>query len=150
MLFAKSDESHWCGTIGPELTNYLIKQHEFHQTELPAFSARKIQSKDVGEIAVITGSPSTLIQPNLFDLKGRKIVFQTNSSGGFDLKLTAGSVSATQGSPVTLGDDASVRVNFNSGFSFPYFGSVYHSVFINSDGNLTFKSLNTRALREMF
>lgn len=150
-LYAKSDGGHWCGTIGPELTRYLIKQNEFRGKELRSISPARIQHKDVGDIAVITGSPKTLIQPNPFDLKGKKITFKKNPAGGFDIKVTAGSVSGTQGSAVALDDDASALVNFTSGFSFSYFGTTYNSVFINSDGNLTFKSAdNASTARDAF
>jgi hypothetical protein len=37
---------------------------------------------------------------------------------------------------LTLGDDDTANVNL--GFTFPFFGSTYGSVFVNSDGNLTF------------
>ena len=43
--------------------------------------------------------------------------------------------------PLTLGDDSSVELAL--GFNFPYQGSVYSSVFVNSNGNLTFGSGDT-------
>ena len=45
------------------------------------------------------------------------------------------------GIPLTLGDDSSQEVDL--GFSFPFNGSSYSSVFVNSNGNLTFGSGDT-------
>ena len=46
----------------------------------------------------------------------------------------------TSGVPVSLGDDASRLVIFPSNFVFPFYGHVYHELYVNSDGNLTFGS----------
>lgn len=50
-------------------------------------------------------------------------------------------VFTVQGTVLTLGDDASVEVPF--GFSFPFAGSTHSSVFVNSNGNLTFVTGDT-------
>lgn len=142
-LFSKTEEPHWCGSVGLPLTELLVKQSQFHQKEIRSLASTKTQNKDVGEIAVINSSAKTLIQPNPFDLKGKKITFSRNNTGGYDIKVAAGSISATQGSPITLGDDANVRINFNSGFSFPFYGTNYNFLFINSDGNLSFKTADS-------
>ena len=141
-LFSKT-EQHWCGSLGPVLTELLVKQNQFHQREIRSLAPIQIQKNDVGEIAVIHSSAKTLIQPNPFDLKGKKITFSNNRTGGYDVKVTAGTISATQGTPIPLGDDANARVNFNSGFSFPFNGTTYDFVFINSDGNLSFKTADS-------
>jgi hypothetical protein len=44
----------------------------------------------------------------------------------------------SSGTAVNLGDDDSREITFTGGFRFPFFGTTYLSVFINSDGNLTF------------
>ena len=142
-LFAKTEKSRWCGTKrGTSQTEYMIKQNERHGKELRSLGLSQQQqpahfNQDVGEIAVIEGSKSTIIDPNSFDLQRKKIIL-TETSGDYKLRVRGGSVSSSQGSPVTLGDDASLEVAFTSGFSFPFYGTTYTSVFINSDGNLTF------------
>ena len=153
--FARFDERRWCGTRGTTNTEYLIKNHEFRKKE---FGTRQMSAttlkdyhQDVGEIAVIKATPSTLTSINNFDLKGKKITYTKNPQGGFDVKVGAGSVSGNQGSAITLSDDDSERVNFTSGFNFPYYGTTYTSVFVNSDGNLTFKQLdNASSDRDVF
>src|SRR5919106_1939297 len=142
-LFAKTEKGRWCGTKrGTSQTEYMIKQSERHGKELRSLGISQQQqpahlNQDVGEIAVIEGSKSTIIDPNSFDLQRKKIIL-TETSGDYKLRVRGGSVSSSQGSPVTLGDDASLEVVFTSGFSFPFYGTTYTSVFINSDGNLTF------------
>ena len=142
-LFAKTEKGRWCGTKrGTGQTEYMIKQNDRHRKELQAQRVSEQQlpphiNADVGEIAVIEGSPSTIIDPNAFDLQRKKILL-TETAGDYKLRVRGGSVAGSQGSPVTLGDDDSLQVTFTSGFSFPFFGTTYTSVFINSDGNLTF------------
>ena len=138
--YAKTDARHWCGTqSGTVQTEYLLKNHERHVKEIPK-QARSIEhlNTDIGEVAVIEGSPSTIVEPNSFDLEGKKIFFDELAPNNYRLRLKGGAVAGTQGSAIELGDDDSQQVNFTSGFSFPFFGTTYTSVFINSDGNLTF------------
>lgn len=42
-----------------------------------------------------------------------------------------------------LSDDGTQLFQFPDGFTFPFFGMVYNSVFVNSDGNLTFGTPDT-------
>src|SRR5262249_33158662 len=138
-LYARTDGSDWDGTNGVEQTQYLLRVHEQHMKELsPQIRAASTQSTDVGNVAVIRADSKTLISPNRFDLAGKKISYTVNPAGGYNLKVSAGSVSANQGNPIVEGDDTSKAVPFSSGFSFPYYGKTYLTVFINSDGNLTF------------
>jgi hypothetical protein len=140
-LHAKLDESHWCGTQrGTVQTEYLIKQHERQRKEMIAQGRTQQQhlNVDIGEIAVIEGSPTTIIDPNLFDLTGKRVFFDETAPSKYRLRVKNGPISGSQGNPIQLGDDDSQQVTFSSGFSFPFFGTTYNSVFINSDGNLTF------------
>ncbi|MCI0414402.1 hypothetical protein L0222_16625 [bacterium] len=141
--FARTDEHQWCGTKGPITTEYFIKNHEFRKKEmgirrLSAASAKR-NNEDVGEIAVMKANSTTLITPNVFDMKGKKITFTRNPQGGFDVKVGAGSISGNQGTAIVLTDDDSEKVNFTNGFNFQFYGTTYNSVFLNTDGNLTFK-----------
>ena len=140
-LFAASDQNDWCGTGGPETTKYLLSVHEKHVRELKALAtvAPTTRFTDMGEIAVMEGNSKTLIQPNPFDLAGKKLTFKPNAAGEYTLKVTNGSVSSTQGNPVSLQDDDSEQITFTSGFHFPFYDEDFTSAFVNSDGNLTFK-----------
>lgn len=138
--FAHPEKGHWCGTKGVEKTELMIKEHEFANRGKLTAAAPLSPHADIGNIAVIKSSSTTLFPPNPFDLIGKKIQFQRTSAGDYTVKAGGGTVSATQGSPLALQDDDTKQVNFTSGFSFPLYGKTYTSVFINSDGNLTFTS----------
>lgn len=141
--FARLDERQWCGTKGQMTTEYFIKNHEYRVKEkgirpLSAASAKQ-NNQDVGEIAVMKANSTTLITPNVFDLKGKKITYTRNAQGAFDIKVGPGSVSTNQGNAIALTDDDSEQIGFTNGFNFKFYGATYNSVFINTDGNLTFK-----------
>src|SRR5688500_15293066 len=131
-LSAKTDESRWCRTKpGTVQTEYMIKEHERHEKILRQRGQTLRQqhiNTDIGEIAVIEGSPSTIVEPNAFDLEGKKIFFDETSPSKYRLRVRGGSVSGTQGSAIDLNDDDSQQVNFTSGFRFPFFGTTYTSV----------------------
>ena len=57
-------------------------------------------------------------------------------------------VQTIAGVPVTLGDDAFVEVPLQ--FGFPFQGATYSSVFVNSNGNLTFGSGDTDFSESVF
>jgi ligand-binding sensor domain-containing protein/serine phosphatase RsbU (regulator of sigma subunit) len=49
------------------------------------------------------------------------------------------------GQVLPLLDDDSYQVEFEGGFTFPFFAGTYSSVFVNSDGNLTFGAPDSRS-----
>jgi uncharacterized protein (TIGR03437 family) len=107
---------------------------------------------DVGHIAVLPDDGTLVMPANLFDLDQRGLTF-TPQTGGFVVQAGTGAFDAAlaaQGvllnppsasNPDNIGDDGARGVNL--GFSFPFFGQTYTSVFIHSDGNLTFRQSDT-------
>lgn len=91
-------------------------------------------SSDVGSIAVLQDEGDLALLRNLLDLGGAGVEFTPAGTGyrvaRIDRPVTSG------GTPLSLGDDASVSVALP--FSFTFRGTAYASVFVNSDGNLTF------------
>ena len=97
-------------------------------------------NRDIGNVAVIEAGDGVVETINQFDLDQATLTFTpsgtaryryTYSGPGYD-----GSA-ASQGSPVVaLGDDDSRQ--FTLPFPFRFYGVAYTSVFLNSDGNLTF------------
>jgi hypothetical protein len=45
--------------------------------------------------------------------------------------------------PLSMGNDTAVQVPFPAGFSFPFFGTAWTSVFVNDNANLTFGAAST-------
>ncbi len=97
---------------------------------------RALAAEDVGDIAVIRDDGSVVIPANPLDLRGRGLRFQANAGGGYDVASTDGTFRASLGERVSLGDDATQRVEVP--FAFPFFGGTQSAAFVNSDGNVTF------------
>jgi hypothetical protein len=95
-----------------------------------------VASEDVGDVAVIQDPGGIMIPANTFDLKGLGLSFTKNASGGYDVKQGSTTFQPTLGQRLSLGDDASSAVALP--FQATVFGKSYGSVFVNSDGNVTF------------
>ena len=95
-------------------------------------------SQDVGDVAVVVDNGSIIIQPqqaNPIDLALPTNITFNPTAGGFAVAFAAPSVDPVIGSELSLGDDDTTEVPF--GFSFPFLGNSYSSIFVNSDGNIT-------------
>ena len=90
---------------------------------------------DIGNIAVLQDTGDLVIPQNTFDLVGGGLRFSPAGSGYFVSKIDP-TFRTPLGNQVTLGDDDSAA--FTAPFSFPYYGIGQTSVFVNSDGNITF------------
>ncbi len=96
---------------------------------------------DIGNVALIDRSAGVLGRRNDFDLVGRAITFEPVDSAALRYRVVVESrftFAPAGGEQLALGDDATTTVALP--FAFPFFGSRYESVFVNSDGNLTFGS----------
>jgi len=102
-------------------------------------------SQDFGDIAVIVENGLTSTRRNLFDLAGTTLRFQPLGSHDFVVSRSSGSVSPDVGVALSFGhpgaslfpgDDDSQLLAFPAGF--PFFGATYTSVWVNTDGNLSF------------
>lgn len=95
--------------------------------------------RDEGNIFVLEDNGDVVSRRNLFNLEGRDIVF-VPVEGGYRYEVRNAEFdegAASRGGPLTgLDDDDSKPVTLP--FVFPYFGQRYTSLFLNSDGNLTF------------
>ncbi len=79
------------------------------------------------------------INDNQIDLTGRKISFIPNSSGGYNVKVSSGSMSSADGNSLGPVPIRSRKVNFTSGFSFAFYGIPYTSLYVDGCGSLGFK-----------
>ena len=95
-------------------------------------------SMDVGNVAVINGNEHIVQPKNAFDLSGQAIRFTPNDLGGYDVSMPEDlEFVEAFGDVLNLQDDDSRKIEI--GFDFPFFGEEYAEVFVNSDGNLTFR-----------
>ena len=93
----------------------------------------------VGDIILLEGDGSIISEPNAFDLNNRNISFlPMGDTGKYKLQENFEPFELRLGDPVTLEDDATVEIELS--FEFSFFGQVMDRVFLNSDGNLTFRS----------
>jgi hypothetical protein len=124
--------------IDLERTKLMLIRHQMQMRDLsPAELSTPTKISDVGNIVVMKGNRKTFFPRNPFDLTGRKISFIPNGTGGYDVKVSSGSISTTQGRSIPVSSN-SKRINFTSGFSFPYYGVTYTSLLVNGCGNVSF------------
>ncbi len=123
-----------CGTSRDGSRTALAAHAEALARRGPFRSTATATASDVGAIAVLQDEGDLALLRNLLDLGGAGVEFvpsgATYRATRVDRPVTGG------GAPLTLGDDASVSVPLP--FSFTFRGAAYASVFVNSDGNLTF------------
>jgi uncharacterized protein (TIGR03437 family) len=104
------------------------------------------QARDAGNIAIIDDDGTILVPANAFDLPYRSLRFTPDGAG---YRVAAGATAldtgaAGAGATLNLEDDDSREVPI--GFSFPFYGRTYSTLFVNSDGNLTFGSGDSASL----
>jgi hypothetical protein len=105
-------------------------------------------SQDIGDIAVIEDDGTLLLPRNALDLRNVGLRFERNASGGYDVTSTAAAFRSSLGRRLTLTDDDSATEAIP--FAFNYYGRAFSSVFINSDGNLTFDEADSASTERGF
>ena len=105
-------------------------------------------SQDIGDIAVIEDDGTLLLPRNNFDVRNVGLRFERNASGGYDVTTTTATFRSALGRRLTLDDDATSRETIP--FAFSYYGRSFTSVFVNSDGNLTFDEADTATTERGF
>ena len=105
---------------------------------LAAVAEERGAAQDIGNIAVIEEDAGIISRRNVFNLQNRTLRF-TPVAAGYRLEVLAGDYSASEegGSLAGLGDD-----DFRAQplpFAFSFFGQAQKTVFVNSDGNLSFE-----------
>jgi hypothetical protein len=147
----------WCGTsrFGLEISHAIHRQHQRQLERARASRTEPVGSRTVapevtpaGNIAVIVDDGGLAVPPAAFDLQGHGLRF-TPGRRGLRVASTDASLDPRLGSKVVLADDDSATVNLPSGFAFPFFGRVYTTIYVNSDGNLTFGAPERQGDREL-
>ena len=136
----------WCGSGDVDLLTDLAR-HQRHlkqqQREMRSLgpSPKAPTTPKVtrnGDVAIIEDDGSIIASRNLFDLDADGIRFRRKGKKGFKISGYGQGVKSSLGDRLSLGDDDSAEVDFPDGFTFRFFGEKYRSMFVNSDGNITF------------
>lgn len=105
------------------------------------------RAQDAGDVAILEDSGDLVARLNPFDLAQRTVTFTAVSTGAASYRYTSAagsydSAAAASGTRLTgLGDDDAREISLP--FAFPFYGDSYQRVFVNSDGNLTFRASDT-------
>jgi hypothetical protein len=97
--------------------------------------------EDIGQVAVVRDEGDIILPANAYDLRSLGVTFARTGVGGFDLRPSSRSFLSAVGTKITLGDDDSSSVALP--FTVPFYSGRYSSLFVNSDGNITFVSSDT-------
>ncbi len=92
---------------------------------------------DAGNLAIMEDDGTLTSAVNLFDLRNRSILF-VSGANGYRMTVQSAVFNPGSGTQVSLTDDDSRAFPLNPSFTF--YGRSYDSVYLNSDGNLTFGS----------
>jgi hypothetical protein len=105
----------------------------------PAVSKSAARNIDQGSVSIIQDDGTIVFSPNLFDLDNTNLRF-TPSGIGYNVSRVAKNFDPATGAIVmnTLQDDGTLERSFSGGFKFTFYGQTYNSVWVNSDGDLTF------------
>lgn len=126
----------WCGTRVDGARDAVVAHQEERARrggERRA-AAAAAAAQDVGEIAVLQDEGDLALLRHLFDLAGAGL--EWNGADTYAVSRVDRPVAEASGEVLLLGDDDSRLVTLP--FAFPFFGRTYTSLFVNSDGNLTF------------
>lgn len=132
----------WCGTTRQGLAA-AVATHRDHQRRLTG-AGRSLDAGEAsvptitrdGDVALISDDGTVIIAPQQFDLQRTALLFKP-VRGELRVASSGRGFKAGLGERLALGDDDAVEVELKS-FEFPFFDDVHTSVYIHSDGNLTF------------
>ncbi len=138
-----TDSKHlFCGSYPGRIHDELGKAKELRQliTRRSRFALSQSSgaSQDIDNIAVIEDDGTIVSPANTFDLTDLNLRMAPSGTGAYTVLRQQGSIAPNLGTGLNLTDDDFAQVSFQGTFRFPFFGTNYSSVFINSDGNITF------------
>jgi len=130
----------WCGTQRNGARD-VVWAHRARRPEREVSGrTAALQAEDVGQVAVLYDDGDLIFRRNPVDLQGIGVQFAASAAGYRAVRLDQ-PPSAEAGEALALGDDDSVEVALP--FPFPFYGQTHTSVYVNSDGNLTFGAGDT-------
>jgi uncharacterized protein (TIGR03437 family) len=144
-LLARHDGGSGCATTRetPAETLFLHRQAQRARARrgMALANTAPTADRDIGNIAVMEDVGGVVEKLNQFNLDGSTLTFTPTSTAAsayrYAASLASYDATGEQGTPlVALGDDDSRQLTLP--FPFTYFGVTYTTIFLNSDGNLTF------------
>ncbi len=145
-LVAKPPARLGCGTT-PTLAAEEAYLHSRAERNRPAGRLKRLSSaratnQDNGNIAIIDDSDGVIARRNPFNLDLSTIVFAPSIANASKYRLQNGDPydrpASNNGAVLAgIGDDDAREIPLP--FTFPFYGRTYASVWINSNGNLTFE-----------
>ncbi len=140
----------WCGThpngLEISLAKHRLRKRQLEREFVAATAAGLVPVvasptvRNEADLAVIIDDGSIISSENLFDMANRGLRFKRvkKIEGVKAQKLGAGAYQTMLGQKLDLGDDDAVEVEFPGTVRFPFYGVRYESVWVHSDGNLSF------------
>lgn len=130
-----------CGAYPNRLLDHLVSEkiHVARRFGLKRMHT-PVRTSVIGNLVVIEDNETLIREPRTspFDLDGRQLHFMPNANGGYDITFVPMDFDTAAGIDVNAGDDTHHRIDFSSGFSFPYFGTDWDHVWIHANGRVTF------------
>ncbi|HEY7698684.1 MAG TPA: hypothetical protein VIE88_09730, partial [Vicinamibacteria bacterium] len=139
LAFAELKETSLCGTFAGRGQLELAKHADLGARRERASGRRALLAARIdvsGDLVLMTDDGSIVSEANPFDLRGQTLVFSPSGDRGFLYRAGNGGIEPGAGDRIGIGDDASSAYDLS--FEFPFLGGRYRSLFLNSDGNLTF------------
>ncbi len=134
----------FCGTYPDRLEHDLRKYKDLRllrtaRSKRMALATVGGSMEDIDNIAVIEDDGTIVTPFNFFDLKGKAVRFTpVAAAGSYRVSIRQADLNPDFGNKLSLIDDDTREFVFSGTLHFPYFGVIYSSVFISSDGNVTF------------
>ncbi|MBI5084526.1 MAG: hypothetical protein HZB13_08010, partial [Acidobacteria bacterium] len=99
--------------------------------------------KDYGEIAVLDDSGGVMARRNPFNLESKSLRFTRSAAGGNGYRFVVedaqwNAAAADEGKPLAGLEDDDFRL-VDLPFEFEYYGARHSSIFVHSDGNVSFE-----------
>jgi len=140
-----ADFNHsFCGTYPGRVHDEMRKAKDFQRVlrarraSAALADTSRTFAQDIGNVAVIEDDGTIVAPANPFDLANLDLKMTPNASGSYTISRQPPAINQDFGTRLALTDDDFRQISFQGSFRFPFFGTSYSSVFINSDGNITF------------
>lgn len=138
------------GRVISELVRHRQEKSQGKAMPILGLGKRFALREDIANIAILDNSDGIVLTPNTFDLNESSVLLRSLDDGYTveSTPLNFDQQAQEMGLSIPLSDDDAVSVVLP--FRFPFFGKTYETIWVHSDGNLSFvepdTSSSTRSL----